>query len=464
MHTSPIIHRVAEPPNAPPPGTYTHTTTGTTVQWNGPPPPHTLTALPHAGLPQPPPPPPEFKTLTPPPTGDTNDGVMLALYPDPDTATALAVKGGAPADELHVTVAYLGKVDAISPAELIRIATGLIARAPITGEFSGHARFTGGDSDVLVALYDSAPLERLRCDTREALDAAGIELGSDHGYTPHLTLGYLAPTDTSPVTRLTAHPVTFTALAAVHGTTIATLPFLGDPAPPLDVAAAEYDPGPDTADYSGDPWLDVKGKPFPGAAPPFAKKKDTTGGKDAADSKDAAGGGDTPPAIATGSYVALGDRKGKVDLVVTTGTVPGATAADGTDVAATASSAAARVVEYEPAGNGTYKATGRKFAASVATLRRIPPLRTRETKSLEEGLAWTTLAHGDDDLGPPPPPAAALRTVYGRGTKAWPGEHRTTLTAHQWALSRVDAFAATAAGMRPAGYTADDDLLPGGEH
>ena len=54
------------------------------------------------------------------------------------------------------------------------------------------------------------------------------------------------------------------------------------------------------------------------------------------------------------------------------------------------------------------------------------------------------------------------RAMRGRGaemdTNLW-----LVRSMHQWALGRVDAFAAAAAGVGPDGYHADDDLLPGDE-
>ena len=42
---------------------------------------------------------------------DAAQGIMVALYPDPHLADALALDGGESPDELHVTLAYLGQLD-----------------------------------------------------------------------------------------------------------------------------------------------------------------------------------------------------------------------------------------------------------------------------------------------------------------------------------------------------------------
>lgn len=149
---------------------------------------------------------------------DFSDGCMIALYPPPEVAQALAVEGGLPPEEMHVTVAYLGDTADIDVDVLREVVAQLAERQPFTVQFAGHARFTGGDKDVIVALADSPYLEDLRRDTLEALRERGIEVPRDHGYTAHCTITYLAPDDEAPLTRLEAQPVEFTTLAAVHGT------------------------------------------------------------------------------------------------------------------------------------------------------------------------------------------------------------------------------------------------------
>ncbi|MGK5728931.1 2'-5' RNA ligase family protein [Streptomyces sp. URMC 124] len=156
---------------------------------------------------------------------DFSDGCMIALYPPPAVAKALAVDGGLPPQDLHVTVAYCGDASD-TDAEALREITGeLAARGPFTGRLGGLARFTGNEHDVLVALVDSPDLEDLRRDTLDALTARGISVPRNHGYTAHCTLIYLKPDDAHPVSRLTPMPVEFTALSLVHGTDRTDAPF-----------------------------------------------------------------------------------------------------------------------------------------------------------------------------------------------------------------------------------------------
>lgn len=151
-------------------------------------------------------------------SADYSDGCMIALYPTPDLAEQLAVEGGLPAGELHITVAYLGDANQVDADALREVTAELAARHPFTAELAGLARFTGGDKDVLVALVDAASLEDLRRDTLDALNERGIQIPRTHGYTAHLTLSYLEPDEAPPLGRLDAQTVEFTALSAVHGT------------------------------------------------------------------------------------------------------------------------------------------------------------------------------------------------------------------------------------------------------
>jgi len=159
---------------------------------------------------------------------DNTGGCMLALYPAPRAAKKLAVPDGLPPGEIHLTVAYAGNAADVDPAALRAVARKLASRPPVTASVSGHARLTGGDTDVIVALADGADLEDIRRDAMDLLSAQGITVPRDHGYTPHLTLRYAASDDPDPVGRLSARPLAFTGIAAVHGKTRTDYPFGGE--------------------------------------------------------------------------------------------------------------------------------------------------------------------------------------------------------------------------------------------
>lgn len=142
---------------------------------------------------------------------------MVALYPPIDTAKALAVDGGLPPEKMHVTVAYCGLADDVDADALRRAAAALTERQPISASISGHARFTGDDQDVIVAIVDSPELDDLRRDALKALKAEGIEPPRNHGYVAHMTIAYLDRDEPSPVDRLETDAIEFTTLSAKHG-------------------------------------------------------------------------------------------------------------------------------------------------------------------------------------------------------------------------------------------------------
>jgi 2'-5' RNA ligase superfamily len=161
---------------------------------------------------------------------DNSGGSMLALYPTPKLAASLAVPDGLPAEETHLTVVYTGDAADVGRKTLKAIAKELAKRPPIEASVSGHARFTGGETDVIVALADGSALEDLRRDAMAALAAAGVDVPRDHGYTPHLTLQYAEPGEPDPVGRLDIRPLNFAGISVVHGRKRTDYPFK-DPLP-----------------------------------------------------------------------------------------------------------------------------------------------------------------------------------------------------------------------------------------
>lgn len=133
---------------------------------------------------------------------DTHDSIMVALYPPPAVAASLALAGGENPDELHVTLAYLGKIpDQPVDKATIEAAVAEVAAAetsPMEGSYNGLGRFVAddrGEGWPLVALVDVPGLSRFREDLVDALDEAGAEVADNHGFTPHTTLAYVAPPD-----------------------------------------------------------------------------------------------------------------------------------------------------------------------------------------------------------------------------------------------------------------------------
>jgi 2'-5' RNA ligase len=122
-------------------------------------------------------------------------GVMVAFYPSRAQQQELAVKGGEPAEEIHLTLAFLGEVGAeLQPEDEARVIEAVAGWAadqqPVAAITNGHGIFTSGPTAVTYASIDAPALPAARQGLVEALDKAQLPPLRNHGYTPHMTLAY----------------------------------------------------------------------------------------------------------------------------------------------------------------------------------------------------------------------------------------------------------------------------------
>lgn len=164
-------------------------------------------------------------------TKELRQGVMLALYPQKSVANKIAIPNKEEASELHITLLYFGKVDALDDAVISTVravASSLSSfQAPIKGLLSGLGRFYTTDSDGNQAFYaslDSPEVTDLRNKLAEQL--SGL-FSTDHGFTPHMTLAYVKPDEANPIDLWTPEPVTFNGLHLVVAGEDEIFPFIG---------------------------------------------------------------------------------------------------------------------------------------------------------------------------------------------------------------------------------------------
>lgn len=147
-------------------------------------------------------------------------GLVVALWLDADTAGRLAVAAGEDAGDLHITLAYLGESDAEKAAAAhTAVGTWAARTDPLAGRISGLGRFLGSDAegDPVYASVDLPDLARAREDLLHCLQAAGLDVARNHGFTPHITLAYV-PTDApSPVTTVPTLPLRFESVTVAAG-------------------------------------------------------------------------------------------------------------------------------------------------------------------------------------------------------------------------------------------------------
>lgn len=140
-------------------------------------------------------------------------GAMIAIMLPDWVAEQVAVPGGESADDLHITLAYLGDAADISLEDQRRL-VGVVGEVCLTntalrGDLAGTGRFSNGDAtDPFWVGVDIPGLQDLRAALVTALADAGFPLqglGADKQYVPHVTVNYLPadaatpPLDFNPV-------------------------------------------------------------------------------------------------------------------------------------------------------------------------------------------------------------------------------------------------------------------------
>lgn len=190
------------------------------------------------------------------------DGVMVALKVPRDVAEKIAHPDGTAAEHLHITLAYLGSVGELGghPDDLRDIVTPAVSDSgPLTGSIGGIGRFPdSGDGEPTWVPVDVPGLAELRQYVTQALATSVYSeaVRDDHGFTPHITLGYSMP-DIPPVP---STPVTFSSVHVVRGEDEFEIP-LGD-TPTEEPARA---PAPQ-------PQREPAGRPARAPAPPLEGK------------------------------------------------------------------------------------------------------------------------------------------------------------------------------------------------
>jgi len=99
------------------------------------------------------------------------------------------------ADELHLTLCYLGEAADLEPrrAAVAAVVQAMAAELPpVAGTISGMGRFSGEDGvDAVYCSFDSPDLARWLVRLQEGLAGAGFPVEDRHGHDPHITLAYV---------------------------------------------------------------------------------------------------------------------------------------------------------------------------------------------------------------------------------------------------------------------------------
>jgi hypothetical protein len=122
------------------------------------------------------------------------EGIMVAIAPPEKVVDALLVEGGETAENMHVTVSYLGSTTEYDKQQLDDVVECVRAWAetqqPFECRVQGAGTFVNDEVHVLVALVDAPALTRMHVDLTDYLRRHGYSPHEDHSFTAHLTLSY----------------------------------------------------------------------------------------------------------------------------------------------------------------------------------------------------------------------------------------------------------------------------------
>lgn len=137
-------------------------------------------------------PPPAMVLAEAAPGDDTSTMAMVALYPSAPKAKELALRGGEKPEQLHVTLAFLGKTKGLDfDKAKATVEAWAKSTPPLRGKLSGVGHFDLGKGDAVT--YRSVDLPDLPAPREllvKALDKGGTPASTDHGFTPHMSIDY----------------------------------------------------------------------------------------------------------------------------------------------------------------------------------------------------------------------------------------------------------------------------------
>jgi HK97 family phage prohead protease len=183
-------------------------------------------------------------------------GVIAALFLPSALASELAARAAVampdadlmPAADMHITLCYLGDSTALPDELRGRVAEALAAWSasapPVEGLISGMGRFNApeGEPTPVYASFDGPTLVAFRTALLEALAAAGAAHVSEHGFDPHITLGYLPAEAATPDLQIEAIPARFDTVTLAWGDSRSTWDLVGAKTAPAALATRTSPP------------------------------------------------------------------------------------------------------------------------------------------------------------------------------------------------------------------------------
>lgn len=131
------------------------------------------------------------------PAPGPHTGAMIALMPDASQAAQLAVPDGLPADDLHITLAFLGpadEIDELTRAQTVQLVSDFVDgwRSPVRATFGHLSHFGPPDEPAAVAYELTSPgAHRFRAELVELLDVDDVYFSNRYAFRPHMTITYV---------------------------------------------------------------------------------------------------------------------------------------------------------------------------------------------------------------------------------------------------------------------------------
>lgn len=169
-------------------------------------------------------------------TTKEHTGIMIALYPDEESARrmheisleAFGDDESSSPEELHLTLKYFGKTSNTTADfhALANVVLSLaLSRATAACVVSGVGRFFNTDEQAVYLSIDSEDARNIYQDLCSMLSIQGLEYDSEHGFNPHITIGYASYT---PDIYFDQFPITLDKIALCWGDKHIMVPLLGD--------------------------------------------------------------------------------------------------------------------------------------------------------------------------------------------------------------------------------------------
>lgn len=168
------------------------------------------------------------------------DSVMVAFFLEPEDAQRYAMAAQdlpdgsevVPADQLHITLAYLGKVDDLSQRTTEReLMQGLAEMARyevfVNAEVQGHGRFAS-DKDTEPIWLSVGGVDLHRFQQRIASSLGYLMPVPKHGFTPHITLAYVPKGEQVAIPMPNREAISFGSIALAWGGRVSLFKLQGE--------------------------------------------------------------------------------------------------------------------------------------------------------------------------------------------------------------------------------------------